>query len=67
MTTYQVRTFDMGHVNASEFVDADDDAAAIERAKLLFVEAEREVWQASRFVVRLAPRDRDRLTSDSPA
>ena len=58
MTKYQVLTFDMGHINASEFVDANDDATAIERARSLFVGCEREVWQASRFVARLAPRDR---------
>ena len=67
MTKYQVLTFDMGHINASEFVDANDDATAIERAKFLFVECEREVWQASRFVARLVPRSRDLPAPDSPA
>jgi hypothetical protein len=67
MTTYQVLTFDMGHINAIELVEADDDAAAIERAKSLFVECEREVWQESRFISRLAPRNGERAAPDSRA
>jgi hypothetical protein len=54
MQRYQIHTFDMGHVNATEFIEAVDDAGAVEKAKSLFVECEREVWAGSRFVARLA-------------
>lgn len=67
MTTYQVLTFDMGHVNVIELVEADDDATAIEHAQSLFVDCERELWQANRFVLRLTPHDRDRAAPNRPA
>ena len=53
MQRYRVHTFDMGHVNATEFIEAVDDADAVEKAKPLFVECEREVWAGGRFVARL--------------
>jgi hypothetical protein len=54
MKSYRVVVFDMGHVSAVEQFEATGDEEAIAKAKTHFPQEQRELWELSRFVARIA-------------
>ena len=59
MTGYRLYCLDGANkVASAEWIDADDDEAAIEVAKRMMDRQDLEVWQGTRLVARL-PRPRD--------
>ena len=59
MTGYRLYCLDGANkVASAEWIDADDDEAAIEVAKRMMDRQDLEVWQGTRLVARL-PRRRD--------
>jgi hypothetical protein len=60
VTGYRLYCLDGANkVASAEWIDADDDKAAIEVAKELMDGQECEIWQGTRFVVRLPRRPRE--------
>jgi hypothetical protein len=60
MKNYRVLVFDMGHINAVVELSAGDDDAAIAEAKQHFPTEQRELWELSRFVIKLQPQEAQR-------
>lgn len=50
MKEYRIFIFNMGHINASHVVSADDDVAAVIAAQAYFDGHGLEVWDGKRFV-----------------
>jgi hypothetical protein len=63
MRTYRILIFDYGHINASDVIEAEDDAAAITAARAILKANDLEIWERERFVARLKPGDRPRRPS----
>ena len=55
MRTYRILIFDYGHINASDVIEAEDDAAAITAARAILKANDLEIWERERFVARLKP------------
>jgi len=56
MASYRLYGLDgVRRVSSAEWIDADDDPAAIEAAKRRFDGAHCEVWQGPRLVARVGP------------
>ena len=59
MTGYRLYCLDGANkVASAEWIDADDDGAAVEAAKQMMDGQDAEVWQGTRLIARL-PRRRD--------
>ena len=60
MTGYRLYSLDGANkVASAEWIDADDDQAAVEAAKTMMDGQDCEVWQGARLVARI-PRNRNR-------
>ena len=64
MKTYRILVFDYGHINATEIVEAEDDAVAVKAAREFLKANDLEIWERDRFVARLKPEQRPARPSD---